>query len=132
MKIAMTGAAASVARRQRLIRKPHSVRPGPSAASPAAKRLMTGACNNAAWILRRTGVAFMSGLGWLSVKCALKRSLLAGGALLGLVTTGGSQALASAGCDAVNAGAFNVHFTQPNSVSMNITGFVIGIKSHSI
>ena len=69
----------------------------------------------------------MSGLDWLSAKCALKRPLL-GGALLALVTTAGSQALASAGCDAVNAGAFNVHFTQPNSPSMNITGFAIGDK----
>jgi hypothetical protein len=70
----------------------------------------------------------MRGLGRLSAKRALKRSLLAGAALLALVTTGGSQALASAGCDAVNAGAFNVHFTQPNSVSMNIAGFAIGDK----
>ena len=70
----------------------------------------------------------MSGLGWLSAKCALKRPLLAGAVLLALVTTGGSQALASAGCDAVNAGAFNVHFTQPNSADMNIAGFAIGDK----
>ena len=70
----------------------------------------------------------MNGLGWLSAKGALKRPLLAGAVLLALVTTGGSQALASAGCDAVNAGAFNVHFTQPNSAGMNIAGFAIGDK----
>jgi hypothetical protein len=70
----------------------------------------------------------MSGLGWLSAKCALKKPLLAGAALLVLVTTGGSQALASAGCDAVNAGAFNLHFTQPNSAGINIAGFAIGDK----
>jgi hypothetical protein len=68
----------------------------------------------------------MNGLGWLSAKGALKRPLLAGAVLLALVTTGGSPALASAGCDAVNAGAFNVHFTQPNSAGMNISGFAIG------
>ena len=75
----------------------------------------------------------MSGLGWLSTKCALKRSLLAGGALLALVTTNGSQALASAGCDAVNAGAFNVHFIAARtSPPMNIAGFTSGINSHSV
>jgi hypothetical protein len=70
----------------------------------------------------------MSGFGWLSATRALKRPLLAAAALLALVTSGGGQALASAGCDAVNAGAFNVYFTQPNSPGMNIAGFAIGDK----
>jgi hypothetical protein len=60
-------------------------------------------------------------------KLTSKKVLLAGG-VLALVAAGGGQAFASAGCDAVNTGAFNVNLTQPNLAGISVPGFAIGDK----
>jgi hypothetical protein len=49
-----------------------------------------------------------------------------GAALGALVSIGGGQALASAGCDAVNAGGFNDSVTAGNTSTKTITNFAVG------
>jgi hypothetical protein len=58
----------------------------------------------------------------------LRMGCVLGAALSALVSIGGGQALASAGCDAVNAGGFNDTVTNLNTSVKTVANFVVGDK----